>query len=278
MIETILVILSHPFMQRAILVGSLVSISAALLGVILVLKRYAMIGDGLSHVGFGFISVALALEHFFAFGWAPLWITMPGVLVVAIILLKIKNNSKIKSDSAIALVSSSALAIGVAVTSWSTGMNLDTCNILFGSILGVTQSDLWISVISSILIGILFILYYRKLFAVTFDEDFAKASGLRARRYGDLIAILTGMIIVIGMTVMGTLLISSIIVFPALTSMRIFKSFKSVVISSGVISLVSFLIGIYLSFVHDISAGAMIVLVNLAFFIIFTIMEMILKK
>ncbi|MCL2354739.1 MAG: metal ABC transporter permease, partial [Oscillospiraceae bacterium] len=230
------------------------------------------IGDGLSHVGFGFVTIAIA------FGWAPLTVTMPGVLVFAIILLKIKNSSKIKSDSAIALVSTSSLAIGIAITSVTTGMNLDICNVLFGSILGVTEADVRISVISSIAIAILFILYYRKLFAVTFDEDFAKASGLNSRRYSDLIAILTAVIIVIGMRVMGALLISSIVVFPALTAMRVFKSFKSVVISSGVISLVSFLIGIYFSYVYDISTGAAIVIVNLVFFIIFYIVEQIMNN
>ena len=236
MIETIKEMLSYTFISRAVLVGSLISLCAALLGVILVLKRYAMIGDGLSHVGFGILTVSVA------FGWTPLPVTIPLVMLFAIILLKIGNNSKIKSDSAIALISSSALAIGVAITSVTTGMNTDICNFMFGSILAMSKSDVYLSVIVSVIVAILFIIYYRKLFAVTFDEEFAKASGLKVERYTNLIAVLTAVIIVIGMRMMGTMLISSVIIFPALTSMRIFKSFKKVVISSAIVSVISFLI------------------------------------
>ena len=273
MIETITEMMSHLFIQRAVLVGSLISLCAALLGVSLVLKRYSMIGDGLSHLGFGILTVATALG--FAF---PLYIAIPGVMIFAIILLKIGENSKIKSDSAIALISSSALAIGVAVTSVTTGMNTDVCNFMFGSILAMSPSDVILSIVVSIIVAILFIIYYRKLFVITFDEDFAKASGLKSKRYSNLIAILTALIIVVGMRMMGTMLISSIIIFPALTSMRIFKSFKKVVISSGVVSIISFLVGIYLSYIYSISTGAAIVLVNLVLFILFTIIDKIIHE
>ena len=273
MIATIIEMMSHTFIQRAILVGTLVSLCAALLGVSLVLKRYSMIGDGLSHVGFGVLTVATA------FGvTSPLYVSIPCVTISAIILLKIGNNSKIKSDSAIALISSSALAIGVAVTSVTTGMNTDVCNFMFGSILAMSKSDVYLSVTVSIIIAILFIIYYRKLFIVTFDEDFAKASGLNAKRYTNIIAILTALVIVIGMRMMGVMLISSIIIFPALTSMRIFKSFKKVVISSGIISIISFLMGIYLSYIYNISTGAMIVIVNLVIFILFSIIDKIIHE
>ena len=273
MITTIMEMMSHEFMQRAVLVGTLVSICAALLGVSLVLKRYSMIGDGLSHVGFGILTIATA------FGMtSPLMISIPGIMIFAIILLKMGNSKKIKSDSAIAILSSSALAIGVAVTSLTTGLNTDVCNFMFGSLFAMSTSDVYISIIVSIIVAILFILFYRKLFLVTFDEDFAKASGLSAGKYTSLIAILTALIIVVGMRMMGTMLISSIIIFPALTSMRIFKSFKKVVISSGIVSVVSFLIGIYLSYIYNISAGAAIVLVNLTMFIIFTIIDNIVNE
>ena len=273
MIETITEMMSHVFIQRAVLVGTLVSLCAALLGVSLVLKRYSMIGDGLSHVGFGVLTVATA------FGVAtPLYIAIPCVTIAAIILLKIGNNAKIKSDSAIALISSSALAIGVAVTSLTTGMNTDVCNFMFGSILAMSKSDVYLSIIVSIAIILLFMLYYRKLFTVTFDEEFAKASGLKAKRYTNIIAILTALIIVVGMRMMGVMLISSIIIFPALTSMRIFKSYKNVIISSGIVSVVAFLIGIYLSYVYNISTGATIVLVNLVLFILFSIVEKIIYE
>jgi len=273
MVSAIIEMMSHTFIQRAILVGTLVSLCAALLGVSLVLKRYSMIGDGLSHVGFGILTIATV------FGVSsPLYISIPGVAIFAIILLKIGNNSKIKSDSAIALISSSALAIGVAVTSVTTGMNTDVCNLMFGSILAMSQSDVYLSVIVSIFVAILFVLYYRKLFLITFDEEFAKASGLKATKYTNLIAILTALLIVVGMRMMGTMLISSIIIFPALISMRVFKSFKKVVISSGIISVVAFLIGIYLSYIYNISTGGTIVLVNLTLFTIFTIIDKIVHE
>lgn len=273
MIQTVIEMMSHPFIQRAIIVGVLVSICAALLGVSLVLKRYSMIGDGLSHVGFGIITVATA------FGFtSPLYISIPGVMLFAVILLKIGNNKKIKSDSAIALISSSALAIGVAVTSLTTGMNTDVCNFMFGSILAMSKSDVYLSIVVTVIVAILFLIYYRKLFIITFDEDFAKASGLKTKRYTNIIAILTAVIIVVGMRMMGTMLISSIIIFPALTAMRVFKTFKKVVISSGIISVIAFLIGIYLSYVYNISTGATIVLVNLVLFIIFTIIDKIINE
>lgn len=273
MVQTVIEMMSHPFIQRAILVGILVSICAALLGVSLVLKRYSMIGDGLSHVGFGIITVATALGF-----TSPLYISIPGVMLFAVILLKIGNNKKIKSDSAIALISSSALAIGVAVTSLTTGMNTDVCNFMFGSILAMSKSDVYLSIFVTVIVAILFIIYYRKLFIITFDEDFAKASGLKTRRYTNIVAILTAVVIVVGMRMMGTMLISSIIIFPALTAMRIFKTFKKVVISSGIISVIAFLIGIYLSYIYNISTGATIVLVNLVLFIIFTIIDKIINE
>ena len=273
MIQTVFEMLSHAFIQRAVLVGTLISLCAALLGVSLVLKRYSMIGDGLSHVGFGVLTIATA------FGISsPLYIAIPCVTLASVLLLKIGNSSKIKSDSSIALISSSALAIGVAVTSLTTGMNTDVCNFMFGSILAMSKPDVYLSVIVSIVVGILFIIYYRKLFIVTFDENFAKASGLKAERYTNIIAILTSLIIVVGMRMMGVMLISSIIIFPALTSMRIFKTFKKVVISSSIISVVSFLLGMYFSYIYNISTGAMIVIVNLVLFILFSIIDQIIHE
>ena len=271
MIETIQEMFGFAFISRAVLVGTLVSLSAALLGVSLVLKRFANIGTGLSNVAFGITTIATA------FGLAPLPIAIPGSIVVAIILLRIGDNKKIKSDSAIALISASALALGVAVTSATTGLNTDVCNFMFGSILAMSMEDVILSIVVSIVVLILFIIYYRKLFAVTFDEDFSQAIGLKAKRYKNLIAILTAVIIVVGMRMMGTMLISSIIIFPALTSMRVFKSFKSVVISSAIISVICFLIGIFLSYLYNISTGAMIVSVNLVMFILFTILGKIVR-
>ena len=267
MISTIIEMAQYAFIRKAVLVGTLVSLCAALLGVSLVLKRYAMRGDGLSHVGFGILAIAVAM------GWSPLYVSIPVVTIAAVLLLKIGSKSKTQSDSAIGIIASSSLAIGVAVTSISTGINTDVWNYMFGSILAMNKSDVILSVLVSVIVAILFIVYYRKLFAVTFDETFAKASGLNVKWYTYLIAILTAIIIVVGMRMMGTMLISSIIIFPALTSMRIFKTFRNVVISSGIISVTSFLIGIYFSYIYSISTGAMIVIVNLILFIIFTLID-----
>lgn len=208
MISNLLKMLSYPFMQRALVVGILVSLCAALLGVSLVLKRYSMIGDGLSHVGFGSLAIATAL------GFAPLAFTIPVVVLAAFLLLRMNESSKIKGDAAIGLISSSALAIGVITVSWSSGMNTDVNNYMFGSILAMSDEDVVLSVVLSIVVLILFVLYYNRIFAVTFDETFAKATGVRAEFYNMLLAFLTAITTVLGMRMMGALLISSLADFP----------------------------------------------------------------
>ena len=246
MISNLLKMLSYPFMQRALVVGILVSLCAALLGVSLVLKRYSMIGDGLSHVGFGSLAIA------------------------AFLLLRMNESSKIKGDAAIGLISSSALAIGVITVSWSSGMNTDVNNYMFGSILAMSDEDVVLSVVLSIVVLILFVLYYNRIFAVTFDETFAKATGVRAEFYNMLLAFLTAITTVLGMRMMGALLISSLLIFPALTSMRLCHTFQSVVICSAVLSVVCFLLGMSLSFFLSSPAGATVVIVNLLAFLIFS--------
>ena len=260
MISNLLKMLSYPFMQRALVVGILVSLCAALLGVSLVLKRYSMIGDGLSHVGFGSLAIAAAL------GFAPLAFTIPVVVLAAFLLLRMNESSKIKGDAAIGLISSSALAIGVITVSWSSGMNTDVNNYMFGSILAMSDED----VVLSVVLLILFVLYYNRIFAVTFDETFAKATGVRAEVYNMLLAFLTAITTVLGMRMMGALLISSLLIFPALTSMRLCHTFQSVVICSAVLSVVCFLLGMSLSFFLSSPAGATVVIVNLLAFLIFS--------
>lgn len=261
MINILSELFSYTFITRALLVGILVSLCASILGVSLVLKRYSMIGDGLSHVGFGALSVAMALNL------APLQVSIPVVVLAAFFLLRISENSKIKGDAAIALISSSSLAIGVIVTSLTTGMNTDVCNYMFGSILAMGKSDVYLSVILSIVVLILYGLFYNKIFAITFDENFAKATGIKVERYNMLVSLLTALTIVIGMRLMGALLISSLIIFPALTSMRVFGSFKGVIITSAVLSVICFFIGMVISFQYNIPAGASVVFVNLVAFI-----------
>ncbi|MBR0598286.1 metal ABC transporter permease [Clostridiales bacterium BAD-6] len=253
-------LLSYSFIVRALIVGMLVALCSALLGVSLVLKRYSMIGDGLSHVGFGALSVAMAMNL------APLQVSVPVVVLAAFLLLRISENSKIKGDAAIALISSSSIALGVIVTSLTTGLNTDVCNFLFGSILAMSKSDVYLSIVLSIVVLVLFIFFYNKIFAVTFDEGFAKATGTRSGLYNMLIAFLTAITIVVGMRIMGALLISSLIIFPALSSMRVFTSFKGVIISSSVISVVCFFFGTLASYTFDTPAGASIVAVNLFVF------------
>ncbi|MBQ6450083.1 metal ABC transporter permease [bacterium] len=260
--------LAHAFIQRAFVVGILVSLCASLLGVILVLKRYSLIGDGLSHVGFGIVSLASALGL-----TAPLYVAIPGVALAAIILLRLDRHSHLKSDSAIALISSSALALGVAVTSLTPGLNLDTHSFMFGSILAIQANDVYLSVAACIVILVLFIIYYRKLFLLTFDEDFARATGLNMTLYTNVIAILTAVTIVIGMRMMGVMLISSIIIFPATTAMWWCRSFRATIISAATIGVLSFIIGLYLSYVYNVSTGAAIILVNLFVFILFWLLS-----
>ena len=265
MLDLMKEMLSYPFLVRALVVGILVSLCAALLGVSLVLKRYSMIGDGLSHVGFGALAIATALN------WTPLMVSVPVVVLAAFLLLRLSENSKIKGDAAIALISSSALAVGVMTVSLTTGMNTDVCNYMFGSILAMSISDVYLSIGLSAVVLILFIFFYNKIFAVTFDETFAKATGTRSGLYNMLIAFLTAITIVLGMRMMGALLISSLIIFPSLTAMRVCKRFRSVVISAGVLSVCCFFVGIVLSYVFATPTGASIVAVNLVLFVLFSL-------
>ncbi len=252
--------IGYPFVWRALVVGILVSACAALLGVVMVLKRYSMIGDGLSHVGFGALAVAMA------FNFAPLAVSIPVVVLSAFFLLRISESSRIKGDAAVALLSSSALAIGVIVSSVSKGMNMDVFNFMFGSILALSNTDVYISLGLSIAVLVLYILMYNRVFALAFDENFAKASGMKTGLLNMAVAFLTAITIVLGMRIMGTLLISSLIIFPALTSMRLFSSFKRVIICSVIVSIICFLIGMIVSFAFSLPTGASIVVVSLVFF------------
>ena len=225
--------LSYHFMQRALIVGVLVSLCAALLGVSLVLKRYSMIGDGLSHVGFGALAVASA------FHLAPLAVAVPVVMLAAVLLLRMSQSSRIKGDALIALISSSALAIGVVSVSLTTGMNTDP-----------------------------------RLFAVTFDETFARATGTRTEAYNTLLAVLTAVTVVLGMRMMGALLISSLIIFPALSAMRVCRSFRAVILCAACLSVGCFLCGLVASFFLSTPTGASIVVANLFVFGVFSLLGM----
>lgn len=270
--EYISVMFSYTFILRALIAGALVSLCAALLGVSLVLKKYSMIGDGLSHVGFGAIALATALN------FAPMKFTVPVVIVAAVLLLRVSESSKIKGDSAIAMISTGALAVGILAASMTTGMNTDINSYLFGSILAMTKEDVILSAILSVVVIILFIVFYNKIFAVTFDENFATATGTNVKAYNMLIAVLTSVTVVLGMRMMGALLISSLIIFPSLTAMRVCKKFKSVIFVSAVVSVLCFVIGLIISYIASTPTGATVVVLNIAVFLIFALIGRIINK
>ena len=224
-----------------------------------------MIGDGLSHVGFGALAIATAMNA------APLAVAIPIVILAAVLLLRISGNSKIKGDAAIALISTGALAVGVMVISMTTGMNTDVYNYMFGSILAMSSGDVELSIALSAAVLILYVIFYNKIFAITFDETFAQATGVKANLYNTLIAVLTAVTIVLGMRMMGALLISSLIIFPALTSMRVCKTFKSVIINSAIVSVICLFVGISISYLCATPAGASVVIVNMGALLVYTI-------
>lgn len=265
--ETLAVLFSQQFLLRALIVGVFVSLCCALLGVSLVLKRFSMIGDGLSHVGFGAMAIAAAA------GIAPLYFALPIVVVAAFLLLRMSEKGKIKGDAAIALISTGALAVGVMVTSMTTGMNVDIYNYMFGSILTMSSSDVVMSSVLSVVVILLFLIFYNEIFAVTFDENFAKATGTKTSFYNMLISALTAVTIVVGMKMMGALLISSLIIFPAVTSMRFCRSFRNVVISSSLVSVICFLVGLVLSIKFEAPTGASVVCVNIFALTVFSALK-----
>lgn len=275
MTENLKLMLTPEFF-RAILLPTLiggiaVTICASLLGVTLVLKKYSMIGDGLSHVGYGALSVAAVMNL------APLKVALPVVIAAAFILLRLSENKKLHGDSAIALFSTSALAVGILVSS-KAGLTNDVSHYMFGSILAMSKSDVILSVVLSTAVILAFIFLYNKIFSVTFDENFARATGVKVNIYNTVFAVLTAVTVVLGMMMMGSLLISSLIVIPSLTAMRVCKSFRGVVFTAGFVSVVSFLLGMLIALAFNTAPGASIVIVNVFFFLVFTGLGKLLKK
>jgi len=263
---------SLSFMVNALITGVLVSVCAALLGVSLVMKRYSMIGDGLSHVAFGSLAVATALSL------APMKVAVPVVVLAAFLLLRLSEKGKLKGDALTAMISTGALAVGYLAVSLSTGMNIDIDNYLFGSILTLTKGDVWLSVGLAVLVIPAYILLFHRIFSVTFDHGFAKATGIRTGLYDTVLALLTALTVVLGMRFMGTLLISALIVFPPLTAMRVMKSFRGVVICSAILPLVSFLVGLILSYLLSTPPGATVVCVSILLFFGFTVIGILRRK
>ena len=268
MIEKIIIYMQYPFVRYAVIVGVLIALCSSLLGVTLVLKRFSFIGDGLSHVAFGAISIAAVFDVS-----NDMMIVLPITVLSAVLLLRTGQNAKIKGDAAIAMISVGALAFGYLIMNvFSTSSNLtgDVCSTLFGStsILTLTQKEVNLCMVLSIAVVIIFILLYNKIFAVTFDENFAKATGTKADAYNLIIAIIIAVIIVLAMNLVGSLLISALVIFPALSSMRIFRSFKMVTIFSAVLSVVCSFLGIIISILAGTPVGSTIVTTDVAAFAI----------
>lgn len=268
MMQKLAIYLQYPFVRYALIVGVLVALCSSLLGVTLVLKRFSFIGDGLSHVAFGAMAVSTVLNF---------TNDMPLILAItvlcAILLLRTGQNTKIKGDAAVAMISVGALAIGYLLMSVSSSANVsgDVCVTLFGStsILTLTQSEVWLCIVLSVIVLAVFVLFYHKIFAVTFDENFAKAVGTNAQAYNLLIAVITAVIIVLAMNLVGSLLISALLIFPALSAMRIFKNFRSVTICSAILSVCCALIGILTSILAGTPVGSTIVATQLIAFAVF---------
>lgn len=262
--------LSYSFVRYALIAGVLISLCAALLGVSLVLKRYSMIGDGLSHVAFGAMSIAAVLSL------APMTVAIPVTIVAAVVLLGLNSNGKIKGDAAIAMISVGALALGYLLLNvFQTASNVsgDVCSTLFGStsILTLSVSDVWLCVGLAILVILTFVIFYHKIFAVTFDEEFARATGTNVRAYNILIAVVTAVVIVLAMNLVGALLISALIIFPALSAMRVFKSFRAVMASAAVISVLCSVLGILASVIYGTPVGSTIVAADIVVFAAFSL-------
>ena len=270
--------LSRSFVQNALIVGVLIALCSSLLGVTLVLKRYSFIGDGLSHVAFGAMAVAAVMG---LTNDMPLVLTV--TVVCAVLLLRMGKNAKIKGDAAIAMISVGALAIGYLLmnifNTGSSNLSGDVCSTLFGStsILTLSTFDVWMCVILSVLVVLFFVLFYNKIFSVTFDESFARATGQRAGLYNLLITIVIAVIIVVSMQLVGSLLISALVIFPALSAMRMFKSFKSVTICAAIVSVVCALIGLFTSILAGTPVGSTIVAADIVVFAIFSLLGAVTK-
>lgn len=260
-------ILSQSFVQRALVVGALVSLCAALLGIILVLKKNALIGHGLGDVGFAAMSLALAV------GLSPLAVSIPIVILGSFAIMLIARKGGENGDTAIGMVATGALATGVIITALTNGFNIDVYNYMFGSILAISSSDVIFSGVLSVVVVGLYLLSYNRLFLITYDETYAKACGINVDFYEFFISFLTALTVVLGMRMMGTLLISSLIIFPAMTGKRLVQSFKAVVIVSGCVSVVCFVLGIFLSFLLDLPTGASVVAVNVAALLLATLVK-----
>ena len=266
LIEKLTLYFEYPFVRYALIVGVLISFCSSLLGVTLVLKRFSFISDGLSHVAFSVTAIATIMKLV-----DQMFLTLPITILCAVLLLRTGQNAKIKGDAAVAMISVGALAIGYLVLNvFSDSANLagDVCSTLFGStsILTLSKVEVWFCAMFSVVVIAVFLLFYHKIFAVTFDEDFAKATGVKADQYNLLIAVIIAVIIVLAVNLVGSLLISALVIFPAISSMRLFKNFKSVILFSAILSVFCAVLGILISILAGTPVGSTIVAADIAAF------------
>lgn len=277
-IHTLAEYLQYPFVRYALIVGVLIALCSSLMGVTLVLKRFSFIGDGLSHVAFGAMAVASVLDL-----QNDMTFVLPVTVVCAILLLQAGEKARIKGDAAIAMLSVGALAMGYLIMnlfSTSTNLSGDVCSTLFGStsILTLTRAEVWLCAVLSLVVAAVFLLFYHKIFAVTFDETFARASGTKVGAYNLMIAVITAVIIVLAMNLVGSLLISALVIFPALSAMRVFRSFLSVTVCSAVLSVFCAAAGILVSILAGTPVGSTIVAANIAAFAVFSLAGRFIKR
>jgi zinc transport system permease protein len=259
--------IQYDFILKALLVGSLIAVCCSLLGIFLVLKKHSMIGDGLAHVSFATVAIALLVSK------SQLLVSIPLVIGASFLILKLNEKADIHGDAAIGLVSSFSVAIGVIISSVANGFNVDLFSYLFGSILVIGDIDVKLSIILSVFVILMIIFFYNDLFSITYDEEFSKVSGLKTKNLNYLLAILTSITIVLGIRVVGTMLISSMIIFPTVTSLQLARGFKLTIMIASVVSVTCVIIGVFISYILNFPTGGTIVVLNAMFFIIFFLIK-----
>lgn len=253
--------LQYVFVQRALIAGCFMALGCSFLGIFLVLRRFSLIGDGLAHVSFATVAIALLLHA------QPMLVSIPLVTIASLIILSLTEKAKVYGDAAIGLISSFGIALGVIIASTAGGFNVDLFSYLFGNILSVSSSEVWITISISLLVVLVTILFYHDLFAITFDEDYAHVSGIKVKTVNKILIILTSLIVVLGIKIVGTMLVSSLIILPAISALQVVRCFKTAIVLSGLFAVSSIIIGIFVSYVLNYPSGATIVMINFIFFI-----------
>lgn len=253
--------LQYAFIQRAIIAGCFMALGCSFLGVFLVLRRFSLIGDGLAHVSFATVAIGLLLRA------QPMVVSIPLVGLASLVILKLNEKAQVYGDAAIGLVSSFGIALGVIIASTAGGFNVDLFSYLFGNILSVSSFEVWMTAVISLLVALAIVLFFHDLFAITFDEEYAYVSGIRVKMVNKILILLTSLIVVLGIKIVGTMLVSSLIILPAVSALQIVKSFRATIAIAGVFAVVSVIIGIFASYVLNLPSGATIVMINFIFFI-----------